>query len=229
MEGEAAAKTWTSPAGKLTPGLHVEGDHGLGSWLRALGGLLLRVLLQTLLLDSLALLILFLVVRAEEVDLVVVSVRGLGRVGGELVRLRAIGGVLLGGVTWQGGEFGLEGLDVLVPAVGVGVVLRLRGGLDGLEGLDVGLGGGVAGEAGLVSAAFHGTIACKVCEEELCKAKHIRGAEIALDVVIWRGLKPPHQHGPNCFHQSGWEEGGNRCIGCEGDRPRLTRRCSCAS
>lgn len=66
------------------------------------------------------------------------------------MRLRAVGGVLLGGVAWEGGEFGLEGLDVLVPAVGVGVVLRLRGGLDGLEGLDVGLGGGVAGEAGLV-------------------------------------------------------------------------------
>ncbi|KAI7498817.1 hypothetical protein KC357_g166 [Hortaea werneckii] len=165
-----------------------DGDHGLGSWLRALGGLLLRVLLQTLLLDPLSLLILFLVVRAEEVDLVVVSgsVRGLGRVGGELVRLRAVGGVLLGRVAWQGGEFGLEGLDVLVPAVGVGVVLRLRGGLDGLEGLDVGLGGGVAGDAGLVSAALHGIIACNVCEEESRKAKHVRGAETALDVVIWR-------------------------------------------
>ena len=126
------------------------------------------------------------------------------------MRLRAVGGVLLGGVAWQGGEFGLEGLDVLVPAVGVGVVLRLRGGLDGLEGLDVGLGGGVAGDAGLVSAALHGIIACNVCEEESRKAKHVRGAETALDVVIWRGLKPPHQHGPNCFHQSRWEEGWGR-------------------
>lgn len=134
---------------ELTPRLHIKRDHGLGSWLRALGGLLLRVLLHTLLLDLLALLVL--VVGAEEVDLIVIggSVRGL-RVGGELVRLRAVGGVLLGGVAWQGGEFGLEGLDVLVPAVGVGVVLRLRGSLDGLEGLDVGLRGGVAGEAGLV-------------------------------------------------------------------------------
>jgi hypothetical protein len=26
----------------------------------------------------------------------------------------------------------------------------------------------------------------------------------ALEVLIGRGLKPPHQHGPNCSHQGRW-------------------------
>lgn len=36
----------------------------------------------------------------------------------------------------------------------------------------------------------------------------LRGAQSALDFVVWRGLKPPRKHGPNVFHQvrccGGW-------------------------
>lgn len=138
-------KTRETERGKHTPRLDVHGDDRLGSGLR-LALLLLAVLSQTLLTDTGSLGVLLLVVRAEQVDIVVVvsSGRGLGRVQGNLGDLGAVGGVGLGGIAGEGGELGLVGGDVLVPPGGVGVLGGVRRGGDGLEGGNVGLGGGVA-------------------------------------------------------------------------------------
>lgn len=91
--------------------------------------------------------ILLLVVRAEEVDIVIILLGvlgGLGGVDGKLSGLGAVGSELLGWVTGQRRELGLERGDVLVPAVGVGVLGDLRLSLQGLESLDIGLGRTVA-------------------------------------------------------------------------------------
>lgn len=138
---------------KLTPRLHVQGDNRLGRRLR-LPRLLRRILLQSLLPNPRGLGILLLIVGAEEIDIVVVNrsllllLRRLGRVDGELAGLGTVGGVSLAWVAREGGELGLEGRDVLVPAVGVRVLFDLRGLLEGLEGLDVGLGGAVTTRGG---------------------------------------------------------------------------------
>lgn len=132
---------------KRTPWLDIESDDRLGSRL-SLAGLLLGVLSEALLSDPHGLLILLLVVRAEKVDFVIVLLGGLlrsmGGVDGELRGLGAVGGVLLGWVTGEGRELGLESGDVLVPAVGVRELLSGGLRLQGLEGLDIGLGRGVA-------------------------------------------------------------------------------------
>lgn len=132
---------------KHTPRLHIHSHNGLGSRL-GLALLLLAVLSQTLVPDTGRLRILLLVVRAEQVDILVVVVSsssgGLGRVQGDLGGIGAVDGVGLGGVAGEGGELGLEGRNVLVPAGGVGVLGRVGGGGDGLEDGDVGLGGVVA-------------------------------------------------------------------------------------
>jgi len=133
----------------LTPGLDVQGDDRLGSGLR-LASLLCGVLLEALLTNTGVLSILLLVVRAEEVNVVIVLLlsvgSGLGRVDGELRGLGAVSSELLGRVTGERRELGLERGDVLVPAVGVGVLGDIRGSLQGLEGLDIGLGRTVATE-----------------------------------------------------------------------------------
>lgn len=130
---------------ELTPRLDVHGDDRFGSRL-SLAGLLLPVLLKPLSLDPLGLLI-NLVVGAEKVDIVVVVSGGggsLGRVDRKLALLGTVGGVRLGWVAGQGGELGLERGNVLVPASGVGELLDGGGRLEGLEGLDIGLGRTIA-------------------------------------------------------------------------------------
>lgn len=131
-----------------TPRLDVNGDNGLGSGL-GLALLLLAVLGETLLTDTLSLGIFLLIIRAKQVDVVVVVVgsRGLGGVQGDLGGVGAVDGVGLGGITRESGKLILVGGDVLVPPSGVGVLGRVGGGGDGLEGHDVGLGSGVAGQA----------------------------------------------------------------------------------
>lgn len=127
--------------GPLTPWLDIQSDNGLGSGLD-LALLLLAVLGQTLLADTGGLGILLLVVRAKQVNVVVVlgSSRGLGGVQGELRGIGAVGGVRLGGVARKSGKLGLVGLDVLVPASGIGVLAGIGGGGEGLEDGNIGLG-----------------------------------------------------------------------------------------
>lgn len=123
------------------PGRKEKGGEGWCSL--GLVGLLGLVLGDTLGLESLCLLV-NLVVRAEQVEVVVVlsgSSRGGG--GGSRSR-RAVLGVGLGGVTGEGGVLSLVGLDVLVPAGGVRVGGGVRGGRERLEDGNVGLRRGVA-------------------------------------------------------------------------------------
>lgn len=127
----------------LTPGLDVHGDDRLGSGLGALGLLLLLVLSQALLADPGGLLVLLLVVAAEEVD-VLLRVGVLSRVDGHLAGIGAVGGVRLRGIAGEVAELALLRGDVLVPARGVGVLLGVRGGLDGLEDGNISLRGSVA-------------------------------------------------------------------------------------
>ena len=145
--GLVVCKGWSvhdipiNSASKLTPRLNVKGDDGLSSSL-GLAGLLLGVLGETLFTNTSSLGVLLLVVRAEKVDIIIILLSllgGLGGVDGKLGGLGAVSGELLGWVTGERGELGLERGDVLVPAVGVGVLGRLRLGLQGLEGLDIGL------------------------------------------------------------------------------------------
>jgi len=134
--------------GLIVPGLDVHGDNRLGGGLR-LASLLCGVLLEALLTDTGVLSILLLVVRAEEVDIVIIVLGvlgGLGGVDGKLSGLGAVGSELLGWVTGQRRELGLERGDVLVPAVGVGVLGDFRLSLQGLESLDIGLGRTVAND-----------------------------------------------------------------------------------
>jgi hypothetical protein len=91
---------------KHTPWLDIHSDNGLGGWL-GLALLLLSVLLQTLLTDSGSLGILLLVIRAEQVNLIILLLSGswgLGWVQGNLRNLWAVDGVWLGGITWEGWE-----------------------------------------------------------------------------------------------------------------------------
>lgn len=125
----------------LTPRLDIHSDNGLGSEL-GLVVLLLLVLSKALLTDASSLGVLLLVVRAEQVDIILVLLGGggLGGVHGELSGLRSVDGVGLGRITGEGGEVALVGGDVLVPSGGVGVLLGIRSGLKSLEGGNVGLG-----------------------------------------------------------------------------------------
>lgn len=129
-----------------TPRLHIQRHDRLGRWLR-LARLLLPVLLESLSLELLGLCILLLVIRAEQVYIVVVTICFLVlrfRVDWELGDFWTIGSVRFAWVAWERGELGLEGGDVLVPAVGVWELLDFWWGLDGLEAFDVGLRGCVA-------------------------------------------------------------------------------------
>jgi hypothetical protein len=120
---------------RRTPRLDVQSDNGLGGGLRTLGLLLLAVLLETLLADLGSLLVLLLVVAAEQVDIVVLLLgrRGLGGVQGGSNNLWAVDGVGLGRVTGEGSKVIVEAGDVLVPTRGVGVLGRSWGLLECLE------------------------------------------------------------------------------------------------
>lgn len=128
-----------------TPWLDIQSDDRLGSRLY-LASLLLVVLSKTLGLEFRGSLVLLLVVTAEEIDIIIVLLggRSLSGVYGKLALLRAVGGGLLAWVTRKRGELALEGEDVVVPAPCVRVLLGGGDGLDLLEDLDIGLGGGVA-------------------------------------------------------------------------------------
>ena len=91
---------------------------------------------------------------------------------------------------------------MLVPAEGVWVFGGGGSAVEALVGCDVGLGGAVAG--GFVRAMNSG--------ESVGLDKSMGGggkgqicAIALLEVVIQRGLKPLHQHGPNSSHQFGGE------------------------
>lgn len=105
----------------VVPGLDVHGDNRLADGGGSLGLLLLVVGGDSLGLDSLSLLVLLLVVGSEEVDVVVVLLLS-GRGGSTSEE-----GLRGGGVSGEGGELRLPGLDVGVPSCGVGV-LGGRGG-----------------------------------------------------------------------------------------------------
>lgn len=140
-------RLYTAEEGKLTPGLDIHGDDGLGSDL-GLGSLLLAVGSKALLTDAGSLSVLFLIVRAEKVDILLLllasSLRGLGGVDGDLGDIRAVGGVGGRRVAGEGGELILVGGDVLVPAGSVGVLLGGGSLLQGLEDGNISLGGSVA-------------------------------------------------------------------------------------
>ena len=124
---------------RRTPRLDIQSDERLGGDL-GLGGLLLLVGGQTLLTNSDGLRVLLLV-TAEQVDVVIILLGGrrLGWVQGDLSDIRSVDGVGLGGVTGEGGELLLEGVDVLVPSRGVGVLGGVRGTAEGLQGGNIGL------------------------------------------------------------------------------------------
>jgi hypothetical protein len=130
-----------------TPWLDIKCDNGLGGRLD-LAGLLLVVLVQTLLLELLGLLVDFVVVATEQVELVVILLSRLlrcrSRVDGEVGGLRAVGSVLLGGVARKGLKLALKGDEVVVPAPCEWVLLWGGSLLNLLEDLDVGLRRGVA-------------------------------------------------------------------------------------
>ena len=118
------------------------------SWLAL--RLLLTVLLETLLADLGSLLVLFLVVAAEQVDIVVVllSRGGLGGVQGGSNNLGAVDGVRLRSVTGEGSEVIVEASNVLVPTRGIGVLGSSRRLLQCLEDGNIRLGGRIAIEEG---------------------------------------------------------------------------------
>lgn len=132
---------------KHTPRLDIHSDDRFGGGL-GLALLLLAVLGETLLTDTFGLGILLLVVRAKQVDIIIIlgGSRGLGGVQGDLGGIRAVDGVGLGSIARESSELILVGGDVLVPPSGVGVLGRIGGGGEGLEGDNVGLGGRVARE-----------------------------------------------------------------------------------
>lgn len=114
---------------------------GGGGGSLGLVGLLGLVLGDTLGLESLGLLV-DLVVRTEQVEVVVLLSGGRGGGGGR--SRRAVLGVGLGGVAGEGGVLSLVGLDVLVPAGGVRVGGGVGSGRERLEDGNVGLRRGVA-------------------------------------------------------------------------------------
>jgi hypothetical protein len=128
-----------------TPRLDVHGDNRLSGGLD-LASFLLVVLGQTLSLELLRLLVHLVLVAAEQVNLVIVllSSRRLGGIDRQLGLLGTIGGVVLCRIAGQSGELRLPGEDVVVPAPGVGELLRRWDRLQLLEDLDIGLRWGIA-------------------------------------------------------------------------------------
>lgn len=130
---------------KLT-GLDVEGNDRLADN-DGLGGLLGGVVGETLLLEGLGLGINLLVVGSEEINVIIILLSSGGGRGGGRSR-GAVGGGVLGGISGEGLVLGVVGLDVRVPAGGVGVGGSVGGRREGLEDGDIGLGGGVSERAG---------------------------------------------------------------------------------
>jgi hypothetical protein len=124
-----------------TPRLDVHSDNRLSSRL-GLALLLLLVLGQTLISDSLSLGIFFLVITPEQVDLIVIFLRrwSLCGVQREGRSLWAVGCVCLGSVTRESGKLLGVRSDVLVPSRSVGVFCGIWGGRKSLEGDNIGLG-----------------------------------------------------------------------------------------
>lgn len=125
----------------VIPWLDIESDDGLGSWLWTLCGLLGLVLSDTLGLDSCSLCVLLLVIRAEEVDLVLVLAHGNGLSGVGLdagsVNGREERGSL-GLVTWEVWVLSLEGGNVGEPSGDVWELLGVWS-LDAVKDCYVGL------------------------------------------------------------------------------------------
>lgn len=123
----------------VIPRLHVERDERLRGRLD-LALFLLLVLGQSLLALGDNFWVFFLLVGTEEVDFViVVGGGGVLRVHRYRNSLGAIGSEGFGWVAGEGGEVGIVGLDMVVPAVGVGIELDGRGFFKGLEADNVGL------------------------------------------------------------------------------------------
>jgi hypothetical protein len=81
----------------------------------------------------------------EQIYIIIVFC-GIGSLGvdGQLRDLWTVGGVGFAWVARERGELGLVGGDMLVPAVGIGVLLNGGGALGGLEDFNVGLRGTVS-------------------------------------------------------------------------------------
>jgi len=101
--------------------------------------------------------------------------------------------VVFGGVAGQRGELRLEAGNVVVPAVRIWVLFDRGCRLDLLENFDIGLGRGVAAT---LSVEFGPSFSSDKsdCEELNSEMRQARGF-----VVVRRGLKPPHKHGPMFF------------------------------
>ncbi len=129
------------PRQKVDGGMYNRLGRGLG-----LGLLLLSVLGQALLSELGGLLVLFLLIAAEQIDVVILLLGGrrLGRVDSNLGSLGAVRAVGLGGIAGQSRELILEGRDVLPPSGRVRVLLGSWAGLQSLENGDIGLGDAVS-------------------------------------------------------------------------------------
>lgn len=153
-----------------TPRLDIEGDNGLGNSL-GLGLLLLLVLGQSLITDTGSLGILLLVVRTEQVDIVVLLglLGGLGGVDGHLGDIRAVGSVGGSGITRESGEVALITGNVLVPSGSVRVLLGIRGARESLVGDDISL-RGVEAEttvSKVVMRVLKKILCCCLCNSEV--------------------------------------------------------------
>ena len=144
--------------GLVIPRLDVKGNERLGSGAGALGSLLLVVLGNTLSLDALSLLV-DLVVRAEEVNVVVIVVTASSGTGEE--GAKELGS--LGLVASERLVLSLVGGDVLEPAGNVSVLVSVGGRADGLVDGNVSLRGGVAGETKEMRGLAYMTYTIEVC------------------------------------------------------------------
>ena len=139
----------------IIPRLNIHRNNRLGSRLN-LAGLLLVVLLQSLLLQLLRGLI-YLGVRTEQIDIIVVVFSGSAD-GGTLAGFhlgggRAILGEDLGGITLEGTPLLLVGGDVLVPAGGVRVLGDIGSAAQGLVASNIGLRWGIALSKGIADVS----------------------------------------------------------------------------
>ena len=107
----------------VVPWLHVKGYNTLSWRARALRSLALLILLHTLSLDALSLRIDLVFVRAEQIDLVIITTSGSTEVQ-KLSRLRL--------VALEVGVLSLERLDVLLPARHIRELVAVHWRLDGL-------------------------------------------------------------------------------------------------
>jgi hypothetical protein len=123
----------------IIPWLDVQCYDRLSSWLWSLSGLLGIVLLESLSRELSLLSILFLVIRSEEIDVLIVlsgwgSSRGLG---GDI---RAVGSEWKRSISWERRELLNIGGDVRVPTGSVWVLSGIWSGGDGLVDSNISLG-----------------------------------------------------------------------------------------